>query len=287
MRINKFLLIVLLLLSNGLFSQNNSILYQISGNGISKPSYLFGTIHAYCDGDKLFTPELISKIQATDIVALELNLNDFSTFVAIMKASMKEGKYPISSYLTEKEYAKVDSVCIAILGDSLKNLDKQTPMALMGKIFLSEGIIGCKPVPVDFIVADLAKREGKKTFGFETASFQDSILNSAGDSIQVRWLVDLCYNLEKSKADFTMLMNAYNSQDAQALYDFSLKTSPEMLFMKEILLDQRNINWVNFLKSNMNLQSYFIAVGAGHLAGEKGLLDLLRQAGYTLTPIKI
>ena len=110
MRINKFLLIVLLLLSNGLFSQNNSILYQISGNGISKPSYLFGTIHAYCDGDKLFTPELISKIQATDIVALELNLNDFSTFVAIMKASMKEGKYPISSYLTEKEYAKVDSV---------------------------------------------------------------------------------------------------------------------------------------------------------------------------------
>ncbi len=282
-----FLLAIAIGFFGSSFAQTDAILWKVSGNGLSKPSYLFGTVHAYCDRDKFFTPVLMDALKSTDIVALELNLNDFSTFVALMKASMKESEQTLSSRLSPSEYRSVDSACIALLGDSLKNLDTKTPMGLMGKMYLSESMIGCQPIPLDFLIAELAKREKKKSIGFETPGFQDSLLNSVPDSIQLKWLVELSRNIVKAKEDFALLLAAYNEQSAQKLYDISFKTSPEMVYLKTTLLDQRNSNWMQYLQANMSLNPHFVAVGAAHLSGDSGLIVLLRNAGYTVTPIRI
>lgn len=287
MNTNRLLLLALFFLGSNLHAQTDAILWQISGNGLSKPSYIFGTIHAYCDREKFFKPELTDALKSTDVVAMELNLNDFSTFVALMKASMKEADKPLSSKLSPSEYKSVDSACMAILGDSLKNMDLKTPMGLMGKMYLSESMIGCNPIPLDFLIAELAKREKKTSYGLETPAFQDSLMNAIPDSLQMRWLIDLSRNLNKAKADFALLMSTYDSQSSQNLYDVSFKTSPEMVYLKEALLDQRNKNWLLYLKSNMPLKAHFVAVGAAHLAGPEGMIALLKQAGYTLTPVII
>ena len=112
------------------FAQHNALLWKISGKGLAKPSYLFGTIHAYCDKDKFITDEFMKSFNSVDEVAMELNLNDFSTFVYLMKSSMKTTVRPISSYLNSKEINLLDSICRLVLGDSLKNLDYRTPMSL-------------------------------------------------------------------------------------------------------------------------------------------------------------
>lgn len=287
MKIKLILLSAAIVLCNSLQTQTDALLWKISGNGLKNPSYVFGTVHAYCDKDRFMKPVLLDAINSTDIVAMELNLNDFSTFVALMKASMKESEKPISALLDAAGYKTVDSACLAILGDSLKNLDNKTPMALMGKLYLSEAITGCKPLPIDFMIAELAKRNNKVSYGLETADFQDSVLKSIPDSIQIKWLLELCRDLGKAKSDFALLLETYNAQKSQMLYDISFRISPEMLLLKDLMLDQRNINWVNFLKNNMSGNSYFVAVGAAHLAGDKGMIELLKQAGYTLTPIFI
>ncbi len=54
----------------------------------------------------------------------------------------------------------------------------------------------------------------------------------------------------------------------------------------EVLLYQRNRNWVAKLKDLMPAKSLLVAVGAGHLPGDKGVINLLRKAGYTVTPIE-
>lgn len=287
MNIKRFLLTAAILLGSKLQAQTDAILWQISGNGLSKPSYIFGTIHAYCDREKFFKPELTDALKSTDVVAMELNLNDFSTFVALMKASMKEADQPLSSKLSPSEYRSVDSACMVLLGDSLRNMDLKTPMGLMGKMYLSESMIGCNPIPLDFLIAELAKREKKTSYGLETAAFQDSLMNAIPDSLQIRWLLDLSRNLAKAKADFALLMSTYESQSSQDLYDVSFKTSPEMGYLKEALLDQRNKSWLTYLKANMPLNAHFVAVGAAHLAGPEGMIALLKGAGYTLTPVLI
>jgi uncharacterized protein YbaP (TraB family) len=93
--------------------------------------------------------------------------------------------------------------------------------------------------------------------------------------------------LPKAKADFKALMDAYDAQEALRLYDVMFRTSPEMSLLNEVLLVQRNVNWANMLQKEMGSHVYFMAVGAGHLGGEKGLIDLLRNAGYTVSPVII
>jgi uncharacterized protein YbaP (TraB family) len=58
------------------------------------------------------------------------------------------------------------------------------------------------------------------------------------------------------------------------IYELSFKTSPEMLFLKDVLLDDRNMNWVTYLQKNIYAKSYFVAVGAAHISGEFGMVEL-------------
>ena len=287
MKLRGLFLAVFILFYSLLSAQSDGILWKISGNGLTKPSYLFGTIHAYCDKDKIFTDDFISTFKSVDVVAMELNLNDFSTFVYLMKASMKASEKPISSFLTQNETYLLDSICHKILGDSLVNLDKRSPIPLLSKMYLSDSIIGCSPIPLDFIVAELAKRNNKESYGLESPQFQDSLLNNIPDSIQVKWLLEFAMNIEQAKLDFKNLLKAYDSQQSKSIYEISFRTSPEMLFLKDVLLDNRNKNWVNYLLRNIHTKSYFVAVGAAHIAGEFGIVELLRKNGFQLDPIMI
>lgn len=287
MKLKELLFTAFILFYSLLSAQSDGLLWKISGNGLTKPSYLFGTIHAYCDKDKIFTEDFLSTFKSVDVVAMELNLNDFSTFVYLMKSSMKESENSISSFLTAKERSLLDSICQKLLGDSLKNLDKRTPMSLLGKMYLSDSIIGCSPIPLDFIVAELAKRNNKESYGLESPQFQDSLLNSIPDSIQVKWLLEFAMDVQKAKNDFSEMLKAYNSQQSKLIYELSFKTSPEMLFLKDVLLDNRNMNWVTYLQKNIYAKSYFVAVGAAHISGEFGMVELLKKAGFTLEPILI
>jgi uncharacterized protein YbaP (TraB family) len=62
--------------------------------------------------------------------------------------------------------------------------------------------------------------------------------------------------------------------------------SPEMMGSQELLLDRRNRNWIPVMESAMKNSSTFFAVGAGHLAGNQGVLELLRKQGYKVKGIK-
>jgi uncharacterized protein YbaP (TraB family) len=99
-------------------------------------------------------------------------------------------------------------------------------------------------------------------------------------------LIDLCKNPNKAQSELKDMLAIYAKQNGHAIYDYALKVSPEMNFFQNELLDQRNIKWVEYLSPQFQQTSFFVAVGAGHLGGEKGLIKLLRNQGYTVTPIR-
>jgi uncharacterized protein len=81
------------------------------------------------------------------------------------------------------------------------------------------------------------------------------------------------------------MVQVYKSQQLDKLETLFNDEEFGMEEYQDILLDNRNKNWVTQLKTLMKNESVFVAVGAGHLVGEKGLIALLKKEGYTLKPV--
>jgi uncharacterized protein YbaP (TraB family) len=97
---------------------------------------------------------------------------------------------------------------------------------------------------------------------------------------------DLLYSIEnwaETRTQFTKLLEAYKDQDLETLH-YLIEDEMENPKMKELLLERRNHDWIPKLTAWINEGNSFIAVGAGHLAGEFGLIRLLRQQGYEVWP---
>lgn len=266
----------------------DALLWRISGNGLKKPSYLFGTIHIICSTDDLNKPILNACIDSCEVVALELNLFDYDTRVAMIKSQMKTTETTISSHLNANQKRLVDSTCLALLGDSLSVFDRKPPMNLMASLMGSQDFLGCQtPNATDIFIATLAFQKGKEQFGLETFGFQDSLLNNLSYSFQLAQLLEFCGDIDSAKHDFDRMLKLYNEQKIFELAALMISSSPEMSVYKKELLDDRNERWLQFLKDNMSETSLFMAVGSAHLTGTEGLIESLRKAGYTLTPIII
>jgi uncharacterized protein len=282
-------LLVFKLLVQTTFAQNDTqdaILWKISGNGLKHDSYLFGTIHLYCDAEKINNATIQKCVDSSKTIALELNLNDFGTLIDLFKLAMKSSDKTLSEQLSKAQYRIVDQACRLWLNDSLVNLDNKTPMTLLSNFYTSKLMLDCRAAPVDFIIADMAKQAKKQTIGLETIGFQDSLLSSLPDSLQIQWLLEFCTNPEASQKELKALIDTYNEQSSEKLYDLVFKTSPEVEFFKTELLDARNEKWCKYLHTAIMKQAHLIAVGAGHLAGPKGMIALFKSMGYTLTPVR-
>jgi uncharacterized protein len=87
-----------------------------------------------------------------------------------------------------------------------------------------------------------------------------------------------------SQLEFQTMISAYLAEDIIAL-DLAMIMSGMMADYRSILLDERNKTWVPLLEEAMKTNSIFMAVGAGHLGGDNGVISLLQKACYSVEPI--
>lgn len=264
-----------------------SVLWKVSGKGLTKPSYLFGTIHINCDSAYTDKASIKSAIKACDYVITELNLTSYDELVKMYKASMDSSFKPLKSIYTAKEYQLIDSVSNALLGRSAATLNGKSLMGISMMFYTSPSIMGCTEMSsIDMQITNLARIYGKQVDAFETFDFQDSILKSISEKEQAMWLLDFCKDINRGKADFKKMMALYKAYDLAGLYKH-LMTSPEMKTYEDLMLNSRNAVWIEIIKANIKEIPMFVAVGAGHLGGQNGLIQLLRSAGYTVTAVPI
>lgn len=123
----------------------------------------------------------------------------------------------------------------------------------------------------------------------ETMAYQAGVLDSIPYKLQAEQLVsyiDNIHNNSNEDKELNEMMSAYMSQDLQKLEDLMKKTDMGIGNFTEVLLYNRNRNWVAKMKDILPGKTLLIAVGAGHLPGDQGVISLLRKAGYTVTPIE-
>lgn len=255
----------------------NSVLWEVSGNGLTKPSYLFGTIHMICGKDFVMKPKATEAFSKTSKLALEINMDDPNEMNVIQQMAM--GKEPLSKKLTAEQIAKLEEVLQKSGGVSLAQVDNFTLETIMSLLFMkSFGCPDLKFYEMEFI--SKANESKKPIVGLEKAAEQMILLDKSFTDDE------LISYLQQINADMSNTMiKDYTSEDINGLY--AMTTDKEMMSVntKKILLDNRNMNWLKIMPDMMQKESVFFAFGAAHLAGELGVINLLKKAGYTVKPI--
>lgn len=293
----KYIAAVLSLLSVNLFSscKNNnslptalnskSLLWEISGKQLASPSYFFGTMHLMCAEDAALTETVKALIKDVDQIYLEVDMDNASELLSgIMDLRSKSGQ-TLHSALSPDDYKKVKDFFEKFQPSiPFSLLETQPPLMISSSLF--ELLLPCESKNgVEMKIIDEAYKEKKQTKGLETIAFQTSIFDSIPYQDQAKDLVKSIDSLEKNRKAMYEIIQVYKDQDIEKLYKLSASEESGISNYMDLLLFKRNRNWVSQFTEIAKEKSTLFAVGAGHLGGEKGVLQLLKAQGYSVRPL--
>ncbi len=265
-----------------------ALLYEISGKGLKKPSYLFGTIHIICSDEMIQADKLTDYIDKTDQLILEVDLDDPTELQAAGKMPFLEDGKTLNDLLTADQYKKVGELVKNSLGVPIENFKNFKPIFLQVMTMTRAKSLGCsKADSYDLSFMQYAQTKQKPIEGLETVEKQTAALDSIPLQKQAEGLYKLALEPEKSFAEFKKLIEVYKTQDSDKLFEFMQIQMKDDTAFQVNLLDNRNTAWIPKIEKAVKQKSSFIAVGSGHLGGKTGVLNLLREKGYKLKPIKL
>lgn len=275
---------LLLTISTAFSQQNKGLLYEISGNGLTKSSYIFGTFHIMCAEDYIMSEVVKQKFTTTEQVVLELDMDDPQMMVQMQQQMfMKDGR-SLKDLLSKGDYDEVGNYFIDSLKMPFQMLDKVKPFALTSMLYPK--ILGCPVQSFEMDFVKLGKDENKEILGLETVADQMRVFDEIPYQKQADDLVKAIQDIDNSKAEFDKLVATYKTEDIDAIAKMIAEDDSGYDQYTDILLNNRNENWIAKMADFTKEKPTFFAVGAGHLGGEKGVINLLRKAGYTVTAVK-
>ena len=297
-----FLTLVLAIIA--IVGVNAQLLYRISGGGIEKPSYIVGTYHLAPASFADSIPGAQAALNEVEQVCGEVDMAEMQSMAGmqkVMSAMMLPDGKSLSDILTAEEMDKLNAFMMETLGADLNNpmvagqLGKMTPVAISTQLQMLQYMKmtpGFNPnAMIDSYFQNEAKKAGKPVIGFETVDFQISVLYT-GSSIerQKEQLICMLDNQEYNLMIMKNLTDAYFAQDLAAVFAVteeklgnSCDSTPEE---DEALIYGRNADWVVKIPAIVSEKSTMFVVGAAHLPGERGVLELLKKAGYSVEAVK-
>lgn len=272
--------------------KERSLLWEISGNGLAQSSYLYGTIHMIGADDFFLTEKTKEAFQKSKRLTLEINMEemmDMSNLMPLMMQSFMKNDTTLKDLLAEDDYVKVKAHFDKI-GLPMMFVERIKPMFLsaMGSEDLAnmDKSGNVKSYEMEFV--SMAKQKEMPLAGLETAEYQMSMFDSIPYKTQAKMLVEsISANSGdgEGKDQFGELVKLYKARDLYGLQEMLQSDDTGINEFEDLLLVNRNKNWIPVMEKMMNKEVVFFAVGAGHLAGKEGVVALLRQKGYKVKPI--
>ena len=283
---------------------NAQLLYKVSHKNLAKPSYIVGTYHLAPASFIDSIPGAKAALDAVDVVCGEVVMSEMESRESqkkVMEAmTLPDGK-SLTDVLTADEMQRLNAYMDKLLGMNLDNpllksqMGKMTPMALSTQLQvvqymkLTPGFNPMKLIDVHF--QKVAKKAGKTVAGLETVDFQiETLYKGTTLERQKQQLLCMVDNDGYYALQMKELSAAYFAQDMQALLEITdekmgnqCDSTPQE---EEALIYGRNAAWVEKMPAMMGEASTLFVVGAAHLPGEKGVLELLKAKGYTVEAVK-
>ncbi len=260
----------------------NSLLWKIEGDSI-KTSYLFGTIHLIPQEDFKILPKVKRAFDTSEIVTLEIDMADPNFFKEVVQHSyLKEGE-ELKSFMDDGEYTLLDTYLKKHTKTGMIAYKKSKPFLLMSTLMTT--MAGKNITSYELSLIGMAKQANKEIEGLETFASQIAIFDSQPYDEQIDGLIEMLDDPKKMNDLYSKMVTFYKEENIQGLYDYMDKYLGEDPEMTKKLLDDRNVNWIGKITEYSKKNKVFYAVGAGHLAGKSGVINLLKKEGYTVTPI--
>ena len=268
----------------GWAAEEQGILWRIDG-AATQPSYLLGTIHS--DDARITTlPVTISNIfQQADSFSGEIDMDLPNLMQASQATLLPEGE-SLQQLLDSRLYQQTVRL-LAAYGMPELVVQRMKPWAAAATLSLPRPQTG---LFLDMLLYTQAAAEGKRVYGLETVSEQVGAMESMPQDLQINMLRDAVAQHDQLDQIIEALINAYLQRDLSALESISDKAMQQgdarvaELFTSQVVVN-RNRRMLERMQPRLDEGNAFIAVGALHLPGKDGLLNLLRNKGYQVSPV--
>lgn len=259
-------------------AEGQSLLWKITKPGNEKPSYLYGTIHIKDKRVFAFTDTLLAVLKDCDAVVLELNLGA-QTSAELSSMLMLDDGQTLKDFYTAEQIAELRRVLRTKAGIPLAMFMNMKPVALLTTLsssYFEEDM----PYALDEYFQRYAVENGKSIEGLETVAEQFTALSSVTPEQIYQYVVDTATN----DAMVEPMISAYLRADFEKLSQLLAMDSMMVSYSQELIIG-RNIKMADRIAKLPGDEMYFIAIGAGHLRGEKGVVELLGKQGYNVDPV--
>jgi uncharacterized protein YbaP (TraB family) len=274
---------ILFITATTAISQNNwpkTFLWRISGNGLTKDSYLYGTMHLQDKRLFNFGDSLYRYLEKAEGYALEIDLTEMmdSLFQRIIdeRSSYRVDEDQIANAKNKKKY--IDSLIANVKEYKDKNSRKILQSmrdARMNSVLRTE-----MPTMMDAFLYGIARRQGKWLGGIEDLQDQLPILDELGGEITRE---DLLGSDKELRSSLEKMISIYLQRDLNKVESYYLKDRYDEL--KDYSLIKRNIKMASRMDSLAHARTMFFTVGVAHLPGDSGVITLLRKKGFRLDPV--
>lgn len=273
-----------------MIKKNNTLVWQFYNDSnlpnnrhdeatVESPSYIIGTMHVRDERAFQCEQVFLDKIRASEVFATEFDLED-THLNSVENIMLLNDNQTLTSLIPPKLYGRINKVLKKQAGVELMQFDRFKPIAITN--FLTLNILSNdRLLSLDETLWHFAKDNGKILRGIETFEEQLDILNSLPIDAQIKSLKDITKNFSKFRKQLVNMAKIYEQADIVKLYKLSKKTAKGN---KKTLIYDRNEIMADRIISLSKQNTVCVAIGAGHLAGKKGLLRLLKQKGYIVKP---
>jgi len=263
---------------------SNSLLWSISGQGLTAPSYVYGTVHSKDERAYTFSHAVEEAMRGVNSVAGELDFkSDTRSSLALMSLMMMPDGQHLEDLYSKKHWKEVDAALRERLGPMAGMVMRMKPFFVMA--MLADASMGNdRPEVLDAYLMDVARDSGKKVFGLETVKEQFAAIDALPVKEQAQAL-RAHLRMDSSK-ELDELLDAYAKQDLEVLMKL-MSDSPSMpsALQKSLIVDRNQVMAHRMDSVLVADGPSFFMVGAGHLPASTGVIELLRTRGYQLEPV--
>ncbi|HET6253745.1 MAG TPA: TraB/GumN family protein [Puia sp.] len=265
-----------------------SILWEISGNGLQKPSYLFGSMHISNKEVFHLSDSFYMAIRSVDVVALEVDPDEWQPDMFRLEEAQRVQHF--------YGYAATDADYISENDLRQNNYSDQLIAALREEPFEMNGLLYRTVTPLanfqedtylDLYIYQTGRRLGKEGAGVENYLQSEKMSIEAAEAQMKEKIERKTFpEGETAYTIATKMQEAYRRGDLSLMDSLDQLLSSSKAFTEKFLYD-RNVIQANSIDSILRHKSLFVAVGAAHLPGGRGVIEILRKKGYTLRPVKM
>jgi len=263
----------------------HTLLWRISGKGLQKPSYLYGTMHLNDRRLFRFDDSVYRAIEKTEGLAIEVNPDEMAAYFVNRLFDQVENGKKLQDLLDQRYFNRNRNALAKKFNKPAEEISASDVIKEKNKWMSDYMQKGEMPTFMDAYLYNIARRQGKWVGGIEDLSDQTGLLSDLVDQSDINYLLATDTSAKRSSGNATIekMISLYSNQDLEGIESFSSEHST--VEEKDALLIRRNLKMARRIDSLTSLRTMFLAIGAAHLPGDSGVISLLRKKGFTLEPV--